>query len=69
MRQYIIALNVSLPDNISPKKWLSSKVGSVDLANVKVHIEEVKSEKVSKTSNDSGNRKNRSRVEGSSEEV
>ena len=51
------------------KEMENDWVRSVDLANVKVHIEEVKSEKVSKTSNDSGNRKARPRMEGSSKEV
>ena len=66
MRKYIIALTVDLPENMPPEKWLSARMGSVQLQDVNVHIEEVKvNEKVSKTNNDSGNRKRGSRVERS----
>ena len=68
MRKYIIALTVDLPENMPPEKWLSARIGSVQLKDVNVHIEEVKTnEKVSKTRNDSGDRKRGSGVEGTSE--
>ena len=67
MRKYIIALTIDLPENMPPERWLSARMGSVQLKDVNVHIEEVKTnEKVSKTNNDSGNRKRGSGVEGSS---
>ena len=68
MRKYIIALTVDLPENMPPERWLSARIGSVQLKDVNVHIEEVKTnEKVSKTNNDSGNRKRGSGVERSSQ--
>ena len=67
MRKYIIALTIDLPENMPPEKWLSARIGSVQLKDVNVHIEEVKTnEKVSKTGNDSGDRKPTAGVEGSS---
>ena len=41
MRQYIIALNLSLQDHESPEQWLNKRLGSINLAGVGVHIEEV----------------------------
>ena len=67
MRKYIIALTIDLPENMPPEKWLSARIGSVQLKDVNVHIEEVKvKEKTTKTRNDSGDRKRGSGVEGSS---
>lgn len=67
MRKYIIALTVDLPENMPPERWLSARIGSVQLKDVNVHIEEVKvNEKTTKTRNDSGDRKRGSGVERSS---
>ena len=41
MRNYIIALNVTLTDLEQPEDWLRKKIGSVGLKDVDVHIEEV----------------------------
>lgn len=41
MRNYIIALNVTLTDIERPEDWLRKKIGSVGLKDVDVHIEEV----------------------------
>ena len=42
MRKYIIALTIDLPENMPPERWLSARIGSVQLKDVNVHIEEVK---------------------------
>ena len=55
MREYIIALHISLPPNQTPESWLSKKLGSIDLAGIDVHIQEVKDENKTK-----GNTKTRS---------
>ncbi len=48
MREYIIALKVQLPSNMTPEKWLNNKIGSAKLAGVEVHYEEVKNESKAK---------------------
>ena len=49
MREYIIALKVKLPSNMTPEKWLSNKIGSISLRDVDVHIEEIKDESKTKS--------------------
>ena len=44
MREYIIALKVTLSELESPEKWLKQKIGSINLAGVEVHYEEIKNE-------------------------
>ena len=44
MREYIIALKVKLPSNMTPEKWLNNKIGSAKLAGVEVHYEEINDE-------------------------
>ena len=44
MREYIIALKMKLPANITPEQWVKQKIGSVNLAGVEVHYEEIKDE-------------------------
>ena len=41
MRNYIIALNVTLSDMQRREDWLQKMIGSVGLKDVDVHIEEV----------------------------
>ena len=41
MRNYIIALNVTLPDIERPEDWLRKNMGSVVLKEVEIHIEEI----------------------------
>lgn len=41
MRQYVIALNLSLPDHEKPEDWLNKRMGSIHLAGVGVSIQEV----------------------------
>ena len=41
MRNYIIALNVTLSDMQRPEDWLQKMIGSVGLRDVDVHIEEI----------------------------
>ncbi len=48
MREYIIALKVTLSDIENPEKWLQKKMGSINLRGVDVHIEEVKNESKAK---------------------
>ncbi len=49
MREYIIALHISLPPNQTPENWLSKKLGSIDLDRIDVHIQEVKDESKTKS--------------------
>ena len=44
MREYIIALKMKLPANVTPEQWVKQKIGSVNLAGVEVHYEEIKNE-------------------------
>ena len=44
MREYIIALKMKLPANITPEQWVKQKIGSVNLAGVEVHYEEINDE-------------------------
>ena len=44
MREYIIALKMKLPDNLRPEEWVKQKIGSVNLAGVEVHYEEINNE-------------------------
>ena len=41
MREYIIALKMKLPANVTPEQWVKQKIGSVNLAGVEVHYEEI----------------------------
>ena len=49
MREYIIALKVKLPDNLRPEEWVKQKIGSVNLAGVEVHYEEINNESETKS--------------------
>ena len=49
MREYIIALKMRLPDNITPDEWVKQKIGSINLAGVEVHYEEIKDESETKS--------------------
>ena len=44
MREYIIALKVTLSELENPEKWLQKKMGSINLRGVDVHIEEINNE-------------------------
>ena len=49
MREYIIALRMELPDNLRPEEWVKQKIGSVNLAGVEVHYEEINNESETKS--------------------
>ena len=49
MREYIIALKMKLPDNLRPEEWVKQKIGSVNLAGVEVHYEEINDESETKS--------------------
>ena len=49
MREYIIALKMRLPDNITPDEWVKQKIGSINLAGVEVHYEEINNESETKS--------------------
>ena len=49
MREYIIALKMKLPDNLRPEEWVKQKIGSVNLAGVEVHYEEINNESETKS--------------------
>ena len=49
MREYIIALKVTLSELENPEKWLQKKMGSINLRGVDVHIEEVNNESKTKS--------------------
>ena len=49
MREYIIALRMELPDNLRPEEWVKQKIGSVNLAGVEVHYEEIYNERETKS--------------------
>ena len=49
MREYIIALKMKLPANITPEQWVKQKIGSVNLAGVEVHYEEINNESETKS--------------------
>ena len=49
MREYIIALKMRLPDNITPDEWVKQKIGSISLRDVDVHIEEITDESKTKS--------------------
>ena len=49
MREYIIALRMKLPANVTPEQWVKQKIGSVNLAGVEVHYEEIKNESETKS--------------------
>lgn len=49
MREYIIALKVKLPANTTPQQWVKQKIGSINLAGVEVHYEEIKNESETKS--------------------
>ena len=49
MREYIIALKIKLPSNMTPEKWLNNKIGSAKLAGVEVHYEEITDESKTKS--------------------
>ncbi len=44
MRQYIIAMKVSLQDYQDPGKWLVGTMGSVMMTNIEYTVEEIKDE-------------------------
>ena len=44
MREYIISLRMKLPANVTPEQWVKQKIGSVNLAGVEVHYEEINNE-------------------------
>ena len=48
MREYIIALKVTLSALENPEKWLQKKMGSINLRGVDVHIEEINNESETK---------------------
>ena len=48
MREYIIALRMKLPANTTPEQWVKQKIGSVNLAGVEVHYEEINNESETK---------------------
>ena len=48
MREYIIALRMKLPANTTPQQWVKQKIGSINLAVVEVHIEEINNESETK---------------------
>ena len=48
MREYIIALRMKLPANVTPEQWVKQKIGSVNLAGVEVHYEEINNESETK---------------------
>ena len=49
MREYLIALRMKLPANITPEQWVKQKIGSVNLAGVEVHYEEINNESKTKS--------------------
>ena len=49
MREYIIALRMKLPANVTPEQWVKRKIGSVNLAGVEVHYEEINNESETKS--------------------
>ena len=49
MREYIIALRMKLPAKVTPEQWVKQKIGSVNLAGVEVHYEEIKDESETKS--------------------
>ena len=49
MREYIIALKMKLPANVTPEQWVKQKIGSVNPAGVEVHYEEIKNESETKS--------------------
>ena len=49
MREYIIALKMKLPANVTPEQWVKQKIGSVNLAGVEVHYEEINNESEAKS--------------------
>ena len=49
MREYIIALRMKLPANVTPEQWVKQKIGSVNLAGVEVHYEEINNESEAKS--------------------
>lgn len=49
MREYIIALKVTLSELENPEKWLQKKMGSINLRGVDVHIEEINNESKTKS--------------------
>ncbi len=49
MRQYIIAMKISLQDNQDPERWLVGTIGSVKMRKIEYTVEEIKDENKSET--------------------